>query len=237
MKRGLIRSADGSYTLKLADYDESYHSINGALSESNYIYIGCGLSYYSNFIHPVELNIFEVGLGTGLNCMLSALFAIENRSVRINYSCIEKYPVTNEEFRTLDHINAILSQPGGYSREEVTEIKKVYEKIQYSNWEERVELLPNFTLLKINSDLLVFKGENRIYDIIYFDAFSPNTQPELWTEEIFKGLFNSLKVGGILVTYSSKGIVKQALRDSGFDIRRLPGPKGKRHIIRATRPV
>jgi len=76
MKRGLIRSADGSYTLKLADYDESYHSINGALSESNYIYIGCGLSYYSNFIHPMELNIFEVGLGTGLNCLLSALLLL-----------------------------------------------------------------------------------------------------------------------------------------------------------------
>ena len=232
MKRALIRSADGSLTLKLAEYDESYHSINGALSESSYIYIKCGLAYYAE--NKKEINIFEVGLGTGLNCLLSAIFALKNQSVNINYSCIEKYPVTNEEFLSLNHIKSILKQPCNYSAHEISEIKNLHEKIQYSGWEERTELLSNFTLKKINSDLLIYKAKRQVNDIVFFDAFSPNTQPELWTKAVFEKMYKSLKSGGILLTYSSKGIVKQALRESGFDVCRLKGPIGKRHIVRAT---
>ena len=246
MNRELIRSEDGSLTLKLVDFDESYHSIHGALSESEHIFIKCGLEYYLNKLSalngpmkllPVELNVLEAGFGTGLNSILYAIFAYKNVNIKIHYAGIEKYPVTNEEFLSLDHVNTILGESNAYSQKEITDIQKLSEGIQYSKWGEVNEILTNFFLIKINSDLLAFEPKNEKYNIICFDAFSPNTQPELWTKEIFHKLYNSLKIGGILVTYSSKGIVKQALRESGFEVCRLPGPKGKRHIIRATRVI
>jgi len=236
MKRELIKSADGSNTLRLAEYDESYHSVNGALTESNYIFIGCGLKYYTENVSIKEITILEIGFGTGLNCLLSAIFAFKNREIRINYSGIEKYPVTDEEFHSLNHIESILAQADlFFSAEEVNEIRKINEMIQLTDWDKCVDILPNFTLIKINSDILLYKGDGQINDIVYFDAFSPGSQPELWTREVFGEIYSSVKTGGILVTYSSKGIVKQALRESGFDVSRLNGPPGKRHIVRATR--
>ena len=235
MKRELIKSADGSNTLRLAEYDESYHSVNGALTESNYIFIGCGLKYYTENVSIKEITILEIGFGTGLNCLLSAIFALKNRDITIHYSGIEKYPVTDEEFHSLNHIESILAQADIFSAEEVNEIRKINEMIQLADWDKCVDILPNFTLTKMNSDILLYKGDGQINDIVYFDAFSPGSQPELWTREVFGEIYNSVKTGGILVTYSSKGIVKQALRDSGFDVSRLNGPLGKRHIVRATR--
>lgn len=237
MKRELIKSADGSNTLKLAEYDECYHSINGALAESNFIYIGCGLKYYTENISIKEITILEIGFGTGLNCLLSAIFALKDRDITIHYSGIEKYPVTNEEFYSLNHIKSILDQSDTFSAEEIKEIMNVNEMIQCSVWDKKVDLLPNFTLKKINSDILLYKSDGQINDIVYFDAFSPGSQPELWTGQVFGEIFKSVKTGGILVTYSSKGIVKQALRESGFDVSRLNGPPGKRHIVRATRRI
>jgi len=237
MKRELIKSADGSNTLKLAEYDESYHSVNGALTESNYIYIGCGLKYYTENVSIKEISILEIGFGTGLNCLLSAIFALKHTNIVINYSGIEKYPVTDEEFRSLNHIESILGQTDIFSAEEVTEIRKINEMIQFADWDKSVDILPNFTLTKINSDILLYKGDWQINDIVYFDAFSPGSQPELWTGQVFREIYKSVKAGGILVTYSSKGIVKQALRESGFEVSRLNGPPGKRHIVRATRRV
>ncbi len=237
MKRELIKSADGSNTLRLAEYGESYHSVNGALTESNYIFIGCGLNYYTENVLNKEVTILEVGFGTGLNCLLSAIFAIKNREIRINYSGIEKYPVTDEEFRSLNHIEAILEQTDVFSDDEISEIRKVNEIIQLSDWDKCIDIMPNFTLTKFNSDILQYKGDGQINDIVYFDAFSPGSQPELWTGQVFGEIFKSVKTGGILVTYSSKGIVKQALRESGFEVSRLNGPPGKRHIVRATRRI
>src|SRR3989339_488593 len=224
MKRELITSADGSNTLKLTEFDESYHSINGALAESNYIYIRCGLKYYTENVLCKGINIYEVGFGTGLNCILSAIFALKNRSIAIKYTGIEKYPVTNEEFHSLNHIEAILKKTDIFSAEEVTGIQKINEMIQLADWDKCVEILPNFTLTKINSDILLYKGDGQINDIVYFDAFSPGSQPELWTREVFGEIYKSIKPGGILVTYSSKGVVKQALRESGFEVCRLNGP-------------
>ncbi|MFA5851044.1 MAG: tRNA (5-methylaminomethyl-2-thiouridine)(34)-methyltransferase MnmD [Bacteroidales bacterium] len=237
MKRELIKSADGSNTLRLAEYDESYHSVNGALTESNYIFIGCGLKYYSENVPFKEITILEAGFGTGLNCLLTGIFALKNSDITIHYSGIEKYPVTDEEFHSLNHIKSILEQQEVFSAEEVSEIQKINEMIQLSDWDKCVEILPNFTLTKTNSDILLYNSDGQINDIVYFDAFSPGSQPELWTREVFGEIYKSVKTGGILVTYSSKGIVKQALRESGFDVLRLNGPPGKRHIVRATRRI
>ncbi len=257
MNRQLTRSADGSNTLKLEEFDESYHSMNGALAESCHIFIECGLKYYLKNLTTrkkpenstsLEINIFEVGLGTGLNCLLTALYTFENKNVRIKYTGIEKFPISDEEFQALDHMNAIVSQNTLDLSGCLNDIlQNTCKEIQYCEWEKWTLLLPNFSLLKLNSDLVRYAGVKSSsdsislsvseYDIVYFDAFSPNTQPELWSVEIFCSIYDAIKPGGILVTYCSKGIVKQALRESGFEVSRLPGPKGKRHIIRATKPT
>jgi tRNA U34 5-methylaminomethyl-2-thiouridine-forming methyltransferase MnmC len=237
IKRNIVTSGDGSKTFKLEDFDESYHSMFGALAESRHIYIGCGLKYLMEKT-PLrgKIRILEVGLGTGLNCMLTALELRNHPEIEIDYTAVEKYPVTNEEVIALDH-SSLFS-------DEKEEAKVLSVKIHNSPWEIKTSVLPNFSLLKIEDDFVHFVNNScnpdiseYKFDLIYFDAFAPEIQPELWSEDIFKKIIGVTETEGILVTYSSKGIVKRALREAGFTVSRLKGPKGKRHIIRAEKTL
>lgn len=234
INRKIVTSEDGSRTLKLDDFDESFHSLFGAFTESRHIYTGCGLEYIIQKSTGQKriINILEVGLGTGLNCLLTAMTAKNNPDIFINYTAVEKYPVTIAEAKELDH-------PSLFEDERDT-AKKISVKIHNSPWGEDVKLLPNFTLKKVEMDFLCFINKKSFttmsgspFDLIYFDAFAPDIQPELWSEDLFIKVFEITKQGGVLVTYSSKGIVKRALRGAGFTVTRLKGPKGKRHILRA----
>lgn len=234
INRKIVTSEDGSRTLKLDDFDESFHSLFGAFTESRHIYTGCGLEYIIQKSTGQKriINILEVGLGTGLNCLLTAMTAKNNPDIFINYTAVEKYPVTIAEAKELDH-------PSLFEDERDT-AKKISVKIHNSPWGEDVKLLPNFTLKKVEMDFLCFINKKSFttmsgspFDLIYFDAFAPDIQPELWSEDLFIKVFEETKQGGVLVTYSSKGIVKRALRSAGFTVARLKGPKGKRHILRA----
>lgn len=249
MQHSIILSSDGSNTLKLANYDECYHSGNGAYTEAQHIYIKNGVEHLWNRLlqnsnnTPITINIYDMGLGTALNCMV-ALTWQQNLSKtgitppHIHFIGVEKYPISLSEA-------LMLNFPQHISRhtEDITleELDNWFNLIHSSNWEEDIHITENFVLTKHIGDITELKSSffaNNLYpdspSVIMYDTFSPQTQPQLWDKEIFTAIANGVNPGSILTTYCSKGIVKQALRESGFTIERLQGPPGKRHIIRAS---
>jgi tRNA U34 5-methylaminomethyl-2-thiouridine-forming methyltransferase MnmC len=207
-------TADNSPTLYVPELDEHYHSINGAVQESQHIFINAGLKQ----INKKKIKILEIGFGTGLNALLTFSETQKNKQPIIRYTGIEKYPVP------LDIIEVLL-------KENIPR-KDIFKQIHKTPWENETAVSDFFSLKKIKVDLKTFMPEDS-YDLIYFDAFAPDKQPELWTKNIFVKLFNATDKNGILVTYSAKGIVKQALRNAGYFVKRLPGPPGKRHMVEA----
>lgn len=234
--REIIISADGSSTLKLKEFNECFHSINGALTESLHIFISSGLEFYVGLRD--EISVFEMGFGTGLNAYLTLLYAKLHPLLKINYVTVEKFPLKEFEYKKLNYPDMVASIPGYSSsaKNATEEFVKLFNNLHELPWGSGQNLLPNFSFTKFQTDLLDLEMSSESIDIIYYDAFSQNTQPELWSTDIFKKLFGWLVPAGVLVTYSSKGIVKQALRDSGFLVKRLPGPAGKKHIVRAIHP-
>lgn len=215
----LERTADGSYTLYVPELDEHYHSVKGALTESQHIFIEMGLKHSP----APEPRILEIGLGTGLNAFLT-LLAAEEMQRKVHYTGIERYPLAEETLRQLDYPGIV-----GKKHEED------YYAIHQAPWEKETILSPWFTLHKIEGDFTRHTFQKG-YDIIYFDAFAPEKQPEMWEQALFNTLYNVLNEGGILTTYCAKGVVRRMLQTAGFTVERLPGPPGgKREILRATK--
>ena len=213
----LEQTADGSYTLYVPELDEHYHSVKGALTESQHIFINMGLKH-SSVTSP---HILEIGLGTGLNCVLTLIEAKENQ-LHVHYTGIERYPLNEEIIRKLNYPSIIGK-----------ECEEDYFAIHQAPWEEDVCLSPWFTLHKLEGDFTHYSFEQK-YDIIYFDAFAPEKQPEMWEQSLFDNLYQVLNEGGILTTYCAKGVVRRMLQTAGFKVERLPGPPGgKREILRA----
>ncbi|HNQ68090.1 MAG TPA: tRNA (5-methylaminomethyl-2-thiouridine)(34)-methyltransferase MnmD [Bacteroidales bacterium] len=215
-QNNLVNTADNSKTLFSQRFKQHYHSINGAVTESMHIYIGLGLQSFTN----KKINILEIGYGTGLNALLSYKENLELNNL-IFYHGIDIIPV---EFAILQEL--------GYGK--IIEDCNIELSEFCTNWGVNIKLSDNFILKKQKSDLLDFFTDT-VYDLIYFDAFSPEVQPEMWTEKVMEKIASLLNQGGILVTYCSKGIVKQNLRKVGFDVKRYKGPPGKHHVIRATK--
>ena len=213
-QREIFLTEDGSSTLKLLNFNEQFHSIHGALTESQHIYIGAG---FKKLAHLSEIKILEIGFGTGLNAILTFQ---ENKSQIIHYHAIEAYPLTPDEVQKLNYHRFL-------SEEEQNCFLKMHQNQQAINIHHHFHFKKEIAKIE---DLLLPVNE---YDLVYFDAFSPETQPELWSETIFNKLALSMKAGGILVTYCAKGSVKRALKQAGFSVEGLPGPPGKREITRA----
>ena len=226
----IIRTADGSDTLFRPDLNQHYHSTYGAVQESQHIFIENGFLYAIEYFHPgfrdkiAELRILEVGFGTGLNALLTQTEA-EKHGLKVYYTAIEAFPLEENYWRALNY--PCLSGSVDYS--------KFFAKLHLATWNKEVEISPHFILKKIYGNLEGYAPGPGLFDLIYFDAFGPDAQPELWTEQVFRYLWNGLSPGGILVTYSVKGTVVRALHSSGFIIEKLPGPPGKRHVLRAVR--
>lgn len=220
-ERSIVVTADGSQTLYVPQWDEHYHSIHGARQESEHVFINAGLAHVARQASTIK--ILEIGFGTGLNAWLTAMWATEN-NVHIDYTGLEAYPLTYEEISCLNYEEE--SDANGF---------QLFNKIHPAEWGRREVIYPHFDLLKIQSDLVSWQTDDA-YNLIYFDAFAPSAQPELWTEDIFSKLFQCTQQGGVLVTYCAKGDVRRAMKASGWNVTKLPGPPRKREMTRATKP-
>ena len=224
MKRKIITTADGSKTIQIEDWNEQYHSIHGAINEANHVFIKHGLLFFcSEFFTKSqhnEIDILEIGFGTGLNAFLTLIEA-EKLETQINYAGIEAYPVEQDEIEQLNYIESISPQH-----------QLQFNALHLSTWEEQHTISSCF---KLKKEQKYFKdiSAKSVCDIIYFDAFGARVQPELWTEAIFKLMYEALKGNSVLVTYSAKGSVRRAMQSVGFEVERLQGPPGKRHMLRA----
>ena len=219
MERTVILTADGSSTIHLSEWDENYHSKHGAIQEAKHVFIDSGLTLFSN----QEIQLLEIGFGTGLNCFITYLEA-EKRNLTIHYTGVEAYPVSSEELKHLNYVTELKAQ----------EQQAIFDVMHETNWGLENNITSNFYLTKHKQFFNEITDQNT-YDLIYFDAFGARVQPELWTEEIFQIMYNSLKENGVLVTYSAKGSVRRALQTIGFLVEKLPGPPGKREMLRATK--
>ncbi|WP_133534782.1 tRNA (5-methylaminomethyl-2-thiouridine)(34)-methyltransferase MnmD [Tenacibaculum caenipelagi] len=216
MKREIIITSDGSTTIHLPEWNEQYHSKHGAIQEAYHVFIKNGLKY----VDVENISILEIGFGTGLNCFITLLEADK----KVDYVGVEAYPVAKEEVEKLNYVSEL----------EAENKQILFEKIHEVSWEEQHKITPNFSLTKRKQFFTEITDEN-CFDLIYFDAFGARVQPDLWTEDIFKIMFAALKPDGVLVTYSAKGSVRRAMQAVGFEVERLPGPPGKREMLRGVK--
>lgn len=219
MKKEIFKTADGSITLHIPEWNEQYHSKHGAVQEAEYVFIKQGLDYLVNELKADSVELLEIGFGTGLNTLLSYKHAMDNK-LPITYTGIEAYPLDLNLIEDLNFPKIIGIE------------KSYYLQLHKSPWEEWETLEADFKLLKKKMFFQDIKSKNE-YNLIYFDAFGSRVQPELWEEEIFEIMYNSLKENGVLVTYAAKGSVRRAMEKLGFKVERLPGPPGKREMLRA----
>ena len=210
-------TADGSHTFCAPAINESYHSIHGAINESTFIFIEQGLRACSK----TPVSVLEIGFGTGLNALLTALEA-NRASKKIDYSTLELYPVPVQNALQLNYPQ-LLENAG-----------ELFEKIHRAPWETAVEINPFFVLHKIKTDFTTYPLKG-MYDVIYFDAFSPEKQPEMWCESCFQKIMDHCNPDAVLTTYCAKGTVRRVLQKVGFQVERLPGPLGKREILRGNK--
>ncbi|MEM8847130.1 MAG: tRNA (5-methylaminomethyl-2-thiouridine)(34)-methyltransferase MnmD [Bacteroidota bacterium] len=221
MKRRIIETADGSKTIQLEEWQEQYHSKHGAVQEAYHVFIKHGLEHANHD----NLNILEIGFGTGLNALIT-LIESKKKDISIQYVGVEQFPVFLEEVQQLDYVSSLSAEA----------FKSEFNTMHQCAWEKKNALSKNFILTKQKKDFRDIT-ERDLFNLIYFDAFGPRVQPELWTEQIFQIMYSALKTEGILVTYSAKGSVRRAMQAVGFQVERLEGPPGKREMLRGTKTV
>lgn len=213
------KSNDGSHTLFSEKFQVTYHSLHGATTESQVVFIDAGLNYFQNRENKTEISVFEMGFGTGLNAFMTALWAEKNK-VSIQYTGIEAYPIANQHLQELNY-------PAMLGRTDI------FESIHNAAWGSMQSVTTLFKLHKIKTTLQAFIPVEESVDIIFYDAFGPGAQPELWETGLMTKNYSILKKGGILVTYCSQGQFRRNLKVAGFIVDKLPGPPGKREIVRA----
>ncbi|MEO6190162.1 MAG: tRNA (5-methylaminomethyl-2-thiouridine)(34)-methyltransferase MnmD [Saprospiraceae bacterium] len=216
-------TADGSSTLISEQFNTSYSSLNGAITESLHVFIKNGLEYVAQ--ECKEIKLFEFGFGTGLNAWLSAEFAEQN-NVPIHYDAIELYPVEEKDWKLLNYVE----------QHKFNSSRHIFSQIHIADWDQIVPITSTFILNKMNTDWNHYTIPSDQYHLIFFDAFAPDIQPELWNLSSLERLFHSLLPGGVLVSYCAKGQFKRDLKAIGFEIENLEGPAGKREVTRAIKP-
>ena len=221
MKTEFLKTADGSLTIHLPLWDEQYHSKHGAIQESKHVFIKTGLHHFCELHDVEELAILEIGFGTGLNALLTSQEAVELDKI-ISYNGVEAYPISFDQVQGLNY------------PEQLDVDSSIFLKLHEVAWETPQKITPHFLLLKQQKFFKDITAIN-VYHLIYFDAFGARVQPELWTQEVFKTMYDALKKDGVLVTYAAKGSVRRAMQAVGFTVERLPGPPGKREMLRATK--
>ena len=219
----IIITGDGSHTLKLAGVDEHYHSVHGAIAESMHVFINAGLKKVLE-ASPGRVSILEVGFGTGLNALLT-LGQCRMACAATTYTALEPFPLKEEIWKSLNY--------AGLSG--IDHASQCFAAIHEGPWGDMFEPEPGFRMQKLMVGIQDYRPGTALHNLVYFDAFGPDVEPALWTEEIFENIAKLTAPNGLLVTYSAKGSVRRAMQKAGFSVERLQGPKGKREMLRATR--
>lgn len=215
----LYITQDGTHTLYSANYGVTYHSRYGAITESNHVFIEAGLRYKA--VLGRDISILEAGFGTGLNALLTYIEA-EKRGLTVHYTALEQYPIQPDQVTALNYPDLLGSDT----------LSSIFQTMHLEGWEEDQLFSPSFRLRKLQTGIETFRAEEQ-FDLIYFDAFAPQAQPELWQSSVFSNLFDALRPEGVLVTYCAQGEFKRTLKQVGFKVERLKGPPGKREMTRA----
>ena len=221
MKREIIITDDGSTTIRIPEWDENYHSTHGAIQEAKHVFIKNGLDLFQN---QDAISILEIGFGTGLNAFITFLETINKE--KVNYVGVEAYPISQEEIAQMNYVSELDSEM----------YQEIFDKMHSCDWEKQETISENFHLTKRKQFFQDIEDKNQ-FDLIYFDAFGFPLQPELWSEVIFKKMFDALLPKGTLVTYACRSSIKNAMLSVGFSIEKLPGAPGKREMLRATKNV
>ncbi|PQB03829.1 tRNA (5-methylaminomethyl-2-thiouridine)(34)-methyltransferase MnmD [Aureitalea marina] len=221
MKRKLLRTADGSLTIHLPEWNEHYHSHHGAIAEAEHVFMQMGLNHCLKQFDERPIAVLEIGFGTGLNALMTLQQGMR-QGISFHYRTLEAYPVAEMEYSQLNYPELLEAD------------SKIFSDLHQADWNTTVNISPGFDLEKVNIRLEDFEPSGDRH-LIFFDAFGPRVQPELWTETVFEKMHAELLDGGSLVTYSAKGSVRRAMQSVGFEVERLPGPPGKREMLRATR--
>lgn len=218
MATTVLHTSDGSHTLYVPEIDETYHSTHGAVQESTHIFIQAALQHCKLNV----VRILEVGFGTGLNALLTKLEA-DRAGRKIVYTTLEKFPVDPQLALSLNYSSLLT----------VKQDDDFFGKLHLAPWGERIELDHNYSFMKVCCDFALYESNAQQFDLVFFDAFSPDKQPEMWTVDLLRNVYRWCAPQAILTTYCAKGVVRRALEEVGFKVERLPGPPGKREILRA----
>lgn len=216
-KKEVITTKDGSKTIFFPDLNENYHSHHGALQEAMHVFIKYGLDLFAD---RSKVSIFEVGFGTGLNAGITAAQAAIKQQV-IDYTAIELFPVDGEMIQELGYVDLLQNAFPEHN---------FYEAIMSATWNDLAPIHPHFSLSKLQTSLQEISLDQGLFDLVYFDAFGPRVQPEMWSQAHFAKLYSSLNEGGALVTYCAQGQVKRDLKAVGYRVENVPGPPGKREM-------
>jgi tRNA U34 5-methylaminomethyl-2-thiouridine-forming methyltransferase MnmC len=217
LKRSIIQTRDGSTTIHIEGWDECYHSRFGAIQEAQHVFIKNGLSLFEN----KSISILEIGFGTGLNVFITFLES-EKLNQTIDYVGVEAFPVSNDEVVSMNYVSELNAESES----------EIFDKMHQSDWEMQMILRDNFLFTKRQQffeDIIDIEK----FDLIYFDAFGFDVQPNLWNTAIFQKMYKALKPKGILVTYAARGVIKRSMIEVGFTVEKLEGPPGKREMFRA----
>lgn len=218
----IILTGDGSHTLFVPGLNEHFHSVHGAITESQIIYIENGLGCFRDKSHAV---ILEVGFGTGLNALMTLIRA-KSAGITVTYYALENYPLEREIVRSLNYPFLLQDSYVG--------APESFYALHDAPWDVMVDIAPHFKLKKIRAEVQGFMPDFR-YDLVYYDAFAPEKQPEMWSENIFKVLIKGLADGGIITTYCVKGSVRRMWKNLGLEVQKLPGPPGKHEVMRGVK--
>lgn len=218
-----MTTKDGSKTIHIPEWNEQYHSTHGAIQEAKHVYLKHGLAFFctsEGYAKQSEISVLEIGFGTGLNAFLTAIKA-EELNLNCNYVGVEGFPISNKELEALNYT-------------ETLKHKAIFKAIHTCEWEKEFKISKNFKLTKQQKQFSEITNKNH-FDVIYFDAFGPRVQPELWTETIFKNMYKAMKQNGVLVTYCAQGHARRAMISVGFTVSKVEGPPGKRHMLRTVK--
>ncbi len=218
----LITTSDGSHSLLNITLNETYHSVHGAVQESAHVFIDNGLDYFIHRNSPKEISILEIGFGTGLNALMTLKAAL-NTDISVHYTTLEAFPITATTAQLLNYAQKL----------DFDNANHYFEKLHNAMWEEEQLIEKNFSVKKLKQKIQDVHLSTSAFDIIYFDAFAPSKQPDMWTMRVLLKIEMAMKPGAIFVTYCAKGQLKRDLKSLGLMVETLQGPPGKKEMVRA----